>query len=119
MCASGFLFPTGKTIDQGEPSLCGCVGLRKGDMVKVKLLLLSSNAAFLDFFGCCCLFFVFFMWCKGMIHSHPWSLGFSQRRSYLWIVARFSVKGNNAKDFLFCHLLILLQKDFGRNWQLE
>ena len=106
MCASGSLFTTGKTIDRREVSLCGSVlAWRRGYMVKVKLLLLSSNAAFLGFFGCCyLLFFFFFMWRKGMIHLHPWILGFSQRCSYLRIVARLSVKRNNAKDFLFRHL---------------
>lgn len=58
MCASGSLFATGKTIDRREVSLCGSVlAWGRGYMVKVKLLLLSSNAAFLGFFGCCCLFF--------------------------------------------------------------
>lgn len=42
MSASGSLFPTGKTIVPGEPSLCGSVlAWGRGDMVKVKLLLLS------------------------------------------------------------------------------
>lgn len=58
MCASGSLFTTGKTIDRREASLCGSVlAWGRGYMVKVKLLLLSSNAAFLGFFGCCCFFF--------------------------------------------------------------
>lgn len=123
MCASGFLFPAGKTIDRGEPSLCGSV-LAWGRVTWSKwncssyflmqLFWVSLLAVAYFLFFC-----FFFMWCKGMIHPHPWSLGFSQRHSYLWIVATLSVKGNNAKDFLFCHLLILLQKDFGRNWQLE
>lgn len=61
MCASGSLFATGKTIDRREASLCGSVlAWGRGYMVKMKLLLLSSNAAFLGFFGCCCLFIYFF-----------------------------------------------------------
>ena len=76
MCASGSLFTTGKTIDRREVSLCGSVlAWGRGYMVKVKLLLLSSNAAFLGFFGCCYLFFFFFHVAQGDDSPSPMDSG--------------------------------------------
>ena len=76
MSASGSLFPTGKTIVPGEPSLCGSVlAWGRGDMVKVKLLLLSFECSFSCFCCCCCCLFGFGFFVCGQGDDSPSPLG--------------------------------------------
>lgn len=64
----GLSFPTGDIIGLEKPYWCGIVSTwKRGNVVKVKLLVLSSNMVLLGLYGP-----------EWLLQAHPLVLGFSQ-----------------------------------------